>query len=70
MYPTDGRKVFDIYAQPLSLRDSIKKDLGDFPFPHFGAQLPVRLPPIGSRNLQSGLRNIISQTLTSSTFRI
>jgi len=35
MYPTDGRKVFDIYAQPLSIRDSIKKDLGDFPFPSF-----------------------------------
>ncbi len=35
MYPTDGRKVFDIYASPLSLRDEIKGDLGPFPFPSF-----------------------------------
>jgi hypothetical protein len=35
MYPADGRKVFDIYAAPFSLRDEIKKVLGEFPFPVF-----------------------------------
>lgn len=35
MYPADGRKVFDIYTGPLSLRESIKADLGEFPFPSF-----------------------------------
>ncbi|MBM3837066.1 MAG: alkaline phosphatase family protein [Verrucomicrobia bacterium] len=35
MYPADGRKVFDIYASPLSIRSEIKKDLGEFPFPAF-----------------------------------
>lgn len=35
MYPADGRKVFDIYAAPFSIRDEIKKDLGEFPFPGF-----------------------------------
>ena len=35
MYPADGRKVFDIYTWPYSIRTEIKKDLGDFPFPAF-----------------------------------
>lgn len=35
LYPADGRKVFDIYAHPLALRDEIKLDLGEFPFPAF-----------------------------------
>lgn len=35
MYPADGRKVFDIYAAPMPLREEIKKDLGGFPFPAF-----------------------------------
>ena len=35
MYPTDGRKVFDVHAHPLALRDEIKRDLGEFPFPSF-----------------------------------
>jgi predicted AlkP superfamily pyrophosphatase or phosphodiesterase len=35
MYPADGRKVFDIYAWPYSIREEIKKDLGAFPFPGF-----------------------------------
>src|SRR6478736_2997694 len=35
MYPADGRKVFDIYAWPFSIRDAIKRDLGEFPFPAF-----------------------------------
>jgi predicted AlkP superfamily pyrophosphatase or phosphodiesterase len=35
LYPADGRKVFDIYSAPPSIRDDIKKDLGEFPFPAF-----------------------------------
>ncbi|MFC5049673.1 alkaline phosphatase family protein [Rubritalea spongiae] len=35
MYPADGRKVFDVYTQPMGMREEIKADLGDFPFPTF-----------------------------------
>ena len=35
MYPADGRKVFDIYTQPMGMREEIKEDLKDFPFPSF-----------------------------------
>lgn len=45
MYPADGRKVFDIYAAPFSIRSEIKRDLGDFPFPTFwGPAAGVRTP--------------------------
>jgi predicted AlkP superfamily pyrophosphatase or phosphodiesterase len=32
MYPADGRKFFDVYSWPYSIRKEIKKDLGEFPF--------------------------------------
>jgi predicted AlkP superfamily pyrophosphatase or phosphodiesterase len=32
MYPADGRKFFDVYSWPYSVREEIKKDLGEFPF--------------------------------------
>jgi predicted AlkP superfamily pyrophosphatase or phosphodiesterase len=35
MYPADGRKVFDVYTVPFSIRPEIKKDLGEFPFRNF-----------------------------------
>jgi len=35
MYPADGRKVFDIYTAPASVREAIKPDLGEFPFATF-----------------------------------
>lgn len=35
LYPADGRKVFDIHTQPMSMRDALKRDLGEFPFPSF-----------------------------------
>ncbi|HEX5220019.1 MAG TPA: nucleotide pyrophosphatase/phosphodiesterase family protein [Verrucomicrobiae bacterium] len=35
MYPADGRKVFDIYTWPFSIREEIKRELGEFPFPAF-----------------------------------
>ena len=54
MYPADGRKVFDIYTGPLSIRDEIKRDLGDFPFPTFwgpaaGIRSPQGAPDAASR---------------------
>ena len=35
MYPADGRKFFDVYAWPYDVRDEMKRDLGEFPFPGF-----------------------------------
>ena len=35
LYRSDGLKTFDIHAHPLNIRDEVKKDLGDFPFPSF-----------------------------------
>jgi predicted AlkP superfamily pyrophosphatase or phosphodiesterase len=54
MYPADGRKVFDIYTSPFSIRTDLKRDLGDFPFPTFwgpaaGVQSPQGGPDATSR---------------------
>ncbi len=35
LYPADGRKVFDVHTQPMGMRDELKRDLGEFPFPSF-----------------------------------
>lgn len=35
LYPADGRKVFDIHTQPMTMREELKGDLGPFPFPAF-----------------------------------
>lgn len=35
LYPADGRKFFDIHTQPMGMREEIKADLGEFPFPAF-----------------------------------
>jgi len=35
LYPADGSKAFDIHTQPMLLRNEIKQDLGEFPFPAF-----------------------------------
>ncbi len=35
LYPADGRKFFDIHTEPMGMREEIKDDLGDFPFPSF-----------------------------------
>jgi predicted AlkP superfamily pyrophosphatase or phosphodiesterase len=48
MYPADGRKVFDVYTGPMSLREEIKRDLGEFPFPTFWG------PAAGMRSPQGG----------------
>ena len=54
MYPADGRKFFDIYAWPYSIRPDIKRDLGEFPFATFwgpaaGRQSPAGAPEAASR---------------------
>jgi predicted AlkP superfamily pyrophosphatase or phosphodiesterase len=47
MYPADGRKVFDIYTWPCSIRTEIKQDLGDFPFTTFWGPAAGRKSPQG-----------------------
>jgi len=54
MYPADGRKVFDIYTAPFSIRPEIKEQLGDFPFATFwgpaaGVPSPQGPPEAASR---------------------
>jgi predicted AlkP superfamily pyrophosphatase or phosphodiesterase len=54
MYPADGRKFFDIYSWPYSIRPGIKRDLGEFPFATFwgpaaGRQSPAGAPDAASR---------------------
>ena len=48
MYPADGRKVFDVYTGPMSMREEIKKDLGEFPFATFWG------PAAGMKSPQGG----------------
>ncbi len=48
MYPADGRKVFDIYTWPYSIREEIKKDLGEFPFFGFWGPAAGVATPQGS----------------------
>lgn len=47
IYPADGRKVFDIYTSPYSIRTEIKQDLGDFPFATFWGPAAGRKTPQG-----------------------
>ncbi len=35
LYMSDGKKVFDIHTHPMEMRDQLKADLGEFPFPEF-----------------------------------
>jgi predicted AlkP superfamily pyrophosphatase or phosphodiesterase len=35
IYRADGGKIFDVYTHPSNLREEIKADLGEFPFPQF-----------------------------------
>jgi predicted AlkP superfamily pyrophosphatase or phosphodiesterase len=52
-YPADGRKVFDIYSWPPSIRAEIKKDLGEFPFPAFWGPAAGVAGPHGSADAAS-----------------
>jgi len=61
MYPADGRKVFDIYTWPYSVRAEIKSDLGEFPFATFwgpaaGLQTPQGPPEAASRWIAESAR--------------
>ncbi|MFN7137741.1 MAG: alkaline phosphatase family protein [Limisphaerales bacterium] len=53
MYPADGRKVFDVYAWPYSIRPEIKKELGEFPFPTFWGPAAGVKTPQGERDAAS-----------------
>ena len=45
IYRADGGKIFDIYSWPYSIREGIKKDLGEFPFFGFwGPAAGVKTP--------------------------
>ena len=61
MYPADGRKYFDIYSWPYSIRPEIKKELGEFPFPTFwgpaaGIASPQGTPDAASRWIAASAR--------------
>ena len=61
MYPADGRKVFDIYTWPFSIRTEIKAELGEFPFPTFwgpaaGVRTPQGPPDAASRWIAQSAR--------------
>jgi predicted AlkP superfamily pyrophosphatase or phosphodiesterase len=53
MYPADGRKVFDIYTGPMALREEIKRDLGQFPFPTFWGPAAGMASPQGGPDAAS-----------------
>jgi predicted AlkP superfamily pyrophosphatase or phosphodiesterase len=53
IYPADGRKVFDIYSWPYSIRAEIKKALGEFPFPAFWGPAAGVKAPQGARDAAS-----------------
>ena len=53
MYPADGRKVFDVYTWPFSIRPEIKKELGEFPFPTFWGPAAGLNSPQGSPSAAS-----------------
>ncbi|MBL67729.1 MAG: alkaline phosphatase family protein [Verrucomicrobiales bacterium] len=61
MYPADGRKVFDVYTSPMKMREAIKHDLGEFPFPGFwgpaaGVQTPQGTPDCATRWIADSAR--------------
>ncbi len=47
MYPADGRKVFDIYTGPATLRTELTRALGPFPFPCFWGPAAGKTSPAG-----------------------
>jgi len=52
-YPADGRKIFDIYSWPPTIRPEIKRDLGEFPFPSFWGPAAGVSGPQGSADAAS-----------------
>jgi len=53
-YPADGRKFFDVYSWPYSIREEIKSDLGEFPFPCFWGPAAGIDSPKGKADAASG----------------
>src|SRR5450755_4756497 len=53
MYPADGRKFFDVYSWPYSIREEIKRDLGEFPFFSFWGPAAGIDSPQGKANAAS-----------------
>jgi predicted AlkP superfamily pyrophosphatase or phosphodiesterase len=53
MYPADGRKFFDVYSWPYSIRPKIKRDLGEFPFPAFWGPAAGKKSPVGEPDAAS-----------------
>jgi predicted AlkP superfamily pyrophosphatase or phosphodiesterase len=54
IYRADGGKIFDVYSWPYSIREEIKKDLGEFPFfgfwgPAAGVRTPQGSPDCATR---------------------
>ncbi len=72
MYPADGRKFFYVYSWPYSMREEIKKDLGEFPFfgfwgPAAGVDSPQGKADAASRWIAESakwIENKYSPTLT------
>jgi len=61
IYTADGRKIFDIYTHPYSIRPAIKKDIGEFPFATFwgpaaGVETPAGPPDAASRWIADAAR--------------
>ena len=43
MYPSDGRKLPDVYTKPMGLRDDLQKELGQFPlFNYWGPNANIK----------------------------
>jgi predicted AlkP superfamily pyrophosphatase or phosphodiesterase len=59
VYPADGRKIFDIYSWPYSIRPEIKQALGEFPFPTFWG-------PAAGRNTSQGSADAASRWIAAS----
>src|SRR5262249_23551450 len=53
IYPADGRKVFDIYTWPYSIRPEIKRELGEFPFATFWGPAAGNETPAGPSDAAS-----------------
>lgn len=53
LYPADGRKFFDIYSWPYSIRPEIKRDLGEFPFATFWGPAAGKPSPAGAADAAS-----------------
>jgi predicted AlkP superfamily pyrophosphatase or phosphodiesterase len=53
VYRADGGKIFDVYSWPYSIREEIKKDLGEFPFFGFWGPAAGIKSPQGSADCTS-----------------